>query len=166
MPLQETPDGFRAEIQPMRRRSAIVFAVAFAAFGAFAWYLSLERAMDTKQALYGAFISLFLVVAGVLSLVSEVFGNEIIELNGYVLKVYELRFGFRTSRSFDITMIKNLRVGASSYWQGNTYVMANGRIQFDYDSRMRSIGGNVSDDEAFAIVNRIRAQITPEKIGP
>lgn len=83
------------------------------------------------------------------------------------MKVCDNLFGFNRTRTFAITMMENLRVGASRYWQGNTYVMSDGRIQFDYNSRMVSIGGNVAEAEAeaFRVVGSIRSQITPEKIG-
>jgi hypothetical protein len=41
--------------------------------------------------------------------------------------------------------------------------MSDGRIQFDYRAAMVSIGGNVEEDEAFRIVEGIRAGM--EKVG-
>ena len=102
---------------------------------------------------------------GIFVLVNEIFGTEIIELNGSSLQVCDTVFGFRRRRNFDITLIQNLRMGASTYWQGNTYVMSEGRIQFDYEGSMVSIGGNVSEEEAFQIVDGIRRQRTPQNIG-
>jgi len=43
--------------------------------------------------------------------------------------------------------------------------MSEGRIQFDYEGSMVSIAGNVSDEEAFQIVDAIRRQRTPQNIG-
>lgn len=36
--------------------------------------------------------------------------------------------------------------------------MSDGRIQFEYRGQMKSVGKNVSDDDAFAIVERIKRE--------
>ena len=82
-----------------------------------------------------------------------------------MLTVSEITFGFKINRNFDVILMKNLIMGAADFWQGNTYVMSNGRIHFEYNGRMVSIGGTVDEDEALEIVDRIRKQVTPEKVG-
>ena len=162
--MQETALGFRAEIPAKRRKTAVIFAGIFAAFSGGFGVLYAQRSADEYKLLF-VLIPLFMTLFGIFVLVNEIFGTETIELNGSSLQVWDSVFGFRRRRNFDITLIQNLRMGSSTYWQGNTYVMSEGRIQFDYEGSMVSIGGNVSDEEAFKIVDSIRSQRTPQNIG-
>ena len=107
---------------------------------------------------------LLLATVGTLGLIQEMCGTETIELDSSNLQVWDRILGIGRARTFDITLMQNVRIGASAYWQGSTYVMSSGRIQFDYEGKMLSIGGNVNEDEAFRIVDAIRAQRTPENI--
>jgi len=100
------------------------------------------------------------------TLADELFGKGSIVLDGFMLTVTETTLGFKITRRFDITLMKNITIGASSYWQGSTYVMSEGCIHFEHEGRMVSIGGTIDQDEAFDVIGRIRKrQITPEKIG-
>lgn len=162
--MQETAHGFRAEIPAKRRKTAVIFAGIFTAFSAAFGGLYVQRSTDEYKVLF-VVIALFMTLSGIFVLLSEIFGTEIIELNGSSLHVCDSVLGFRRRRNFDITLMQNLRMGSSSYWQGNTYVMSEGRIQFDYEGSMVSIGGNVSEEEAFQIVDGIRRQRTPQNIG-
>lgn len=94
----------------------------------------------------------------------EMFGTEVIEWDGSVLCVSDRLFGFSRNREFDIGLMRNVRFGSSTYRQGDTYVISQGRIQFDYGGKMISMGGNVGENEAFAIVERIRGQQMREKV--
>lgn len=112
----------------------------------------------------GVAFSTLLALFGLILLFNELWGTELIELDGYLLKVSEIQWGIKTSRRFDITMISHMRVGAANYWAGTTYVMSEGRIQFEYEKKMISIGGTVGENEAFDIVERIvNKQATPEQ---
>lgn len=162
--MQETASGFRVEIPPMRRVSAIIFVVLFIAFS-IVWEYFYSEGAGRSKALIGLAVTLFLVMGGLWILFNELFDIGLIELDGFELRVSDTVFGYKRIQHFDITLMQNLRVGASSYWQGSTYVMSEGRIQFEYNSKMTSIGGNVDEDEAFRIVDGIRRQLTPEKIG-
>lgn len=148
----------------MRRKSAIAFLVGFLAFAAIAGYVVVKRSHEFLPAAYGTFVSLLLLAAGVFGLLTEVFGTEVIELEGFTLSVSDKVFGFDRLRTFEITLMKNVRFGSSTYWQGSTYVMSNGRIQFDYEGKTISIGGNASEDEVFAIMAGIRRQLTFENL--
>jgi len=116
------------------------------------------------MALLGTAMALVGTLIGVWSTLNELFGTEIIELSNATFNVYDRVFAFKRRRTFDVTLMENLLVGASSYWQGSAFLMSESRIQFDYRNRMVSIGGNVNEDEGFRIVERIRKQMTPEEI--
>ena len=131
------------------------FAVAGGLFAA--------RSTDLGRIL-GVGFALFGTVIGLLFLGDEIVGSQVIELDGSALKVCDTVLGIKRNRTFDITMMKYLRVGASAYWRGGTYVMSEGRIQFEYRNAMVSIGGNADEDEAFRIVEHIRSRIAPAKI--
>jgi hypothetical protein len=153
--MQETANGFRVEIPPMRRVSAITFAILFLAFS-IVWEYFYSEGAGKSKALIGLAVTLFSAMGGMWVLFNELFGIGLIELDGFDLKVSDTVFGYKRIQHFDITLMQNVRVGASSYWQGNTYVMSEGRIQFEYNSKMISIGGNVDEGEAFRIVDGIR----------
>jgi len=161
--MQDTANGFRVDIPPMGRVSAIIFAILFIAFSIVCEYFYTEGARRGKV-LIGLAATLFLAMGGMWVLFNEFFDIGLIELDGFDLRVSDTVFGYKRIQHFDITLMQNVRVGASSYWQGNTYVMSQGRIQFEYNSKMFSIGGNVDEGEAFRIVDGIRKQLTPEKI--
>ena len=112
----------------------------------------------------GLAVTLFLAVGGMWALFNELFDVGLIELNGADLRVSNSVFGYKRIQHFDITLMQNLRVGASGYREGGTYVMSEGKIHFDYNSKMISIGGNVDEEEAFRIVDGIRKNLTPERI--
>ena len=162
--MQETASGFRVEIPPMRRVSAIIFGILFIAFS-IVWEYFYSEGAGRSKALIGLAVTLFLMMGGLWVLFKEFFDIGLIELDGFDLRVSDTVFGYKRIQHFDITLMQNVRVGASNYWQGSTYVMSEGRIQFEYNSKMTSIGGNVNEDEAFRIVEGIRRQLTPEKIG-
>jgi len=163
--MQETSNGFRVEIPPKRRKLAVIFALGGALFTGMIGMRLLNRAIDSIQ-LFVMITGCFLGSAvSVFVLIGELFDKESIELDGFMLIVTEIVFGIKMTRRFDITLMKNITMGAANYWQGTTYVMSNGRIHFDYNNRMVSIGGTVDEDEAFDIMHRIRKQMMPEKIG-
>lgn len=161
--MQETAKGFRAEIPPMRRKKAIgllAIAIPFSAIGGYA----VLRGAEGVSAALDVFIILVLIGAEGLVLGKEIFGTEVIEWDGSVLRVSNRLFGCSRNREFDIGLMRNVRYGSSEYREGNTYVISDGRIQFDYRGKMISIGGNVNEDQAFAIVERIRNQQAQEQI--
>lgn len=163
--MRETLNGFRVEIPPKRRKLAVIFALDVAVLvGTIGIYLP-NRQNYSTQVLFTITICLLIVAVSVFTLIGELFGKESIELDGFTLIVTEVIFGIKVTRRFEITLMKNITMGAASYWQGSTYVMSNGRIHFEYNDRTVSIGGTVDEDEAFDMIHRIRKQITPEKIG-
>ncbi len=163
MLMEQTPNGFRAEVPPKRRISATAFFAFFISFSGVVGYFLMRRS-DGAPALFALVVALTLVISGGCGLFAEWFGKEFIELDNARLYVSDRIFGLGARRAFDISLMKDLRFGASEYWQGGTYVMSPGRIQFEYEGKMISIGGNVDEDEAFAIVQAIRNQLTTEKI--
>ena len=122
------------------------------------------RRSEGGSALFALAVTLIMVISGCRGLLVEWFAKEILELDNAHLYITDRVSGLGARRVFDITLMKNLRVGGSTYWRGGTYVMSDGRLQFDYEGKMISIGGNVDEDEAFAIVQAIRNQLTTEKI--
>jgi hypothetical protein len=163
--MQKTSNGFRVEIPPKRRKLAVIVVLGVAIFTGAVGVSFLNRAAASIQSLFPIGVCVLTIAVSVFTLIGELFGKEGIELDGCMLIVTEIIFGFKITRRFDITLVKNLTVGAANYWQGTTYVMSNGGVHFEYRERMVSIGGTVDEDEAFAIVDGIRKQITPEKIG-
>ncbi len=162
--MEETENGFRVEIPPQRRPATIVFYAAFIALAAFCGYRTFQRLASDSKLLLATFIAEALVLFGVLGLLGELYGSEVIELDEFLVNVSDRLFGFKRNRSFDVTLMQNLRVGSSSYWQGSTYVMSSGKIQFEYRSRTVIIGGEIGDEEACQIVDRIRNQVSVERI--
>jgi hypothetical protein len=163
--MQETPNGFCVEIPPKRRKLALIFYLAAAgAFGTAGMYF-LNQATESSQLLVPACVIWFALLGIIFGVAVELFGRETIELDGFMLTVAEIKFGFTPRRRFDITLMRNLTVGSANFWQGDTYVMSDGRIHFEYNSRMVSIGGTIDENEAFDIVHRIRRQLTAENIG-
>jgi hypothetical protein len=159
----EAPNGFKVEIPAKCRTSAIVFSLGFALFAALWGYFFVRQGSNTNTRI-GASFSTALALFALLQLYSELWGRELIELDGCLLKVSEIWWGFKTSRRFDITMISHMRVGAANYWVGTTYVLSEGRIQFEYEGKMVSIGGTVGENEAFDIVERVlQKQATPDQ---
>lgn len=163
--MRETPNGFRVEIPPMRRKRALILYLVVAGMVGAVGAHSLNQATDSMQRLVPVCVILFVFLGCIFGSVVELFGRQAIELDGFMLTVAEITFGFTPKRRFDITLIQNLSVGSANFWQGNTYVMSDGRIHFEYKSRMVSIGGMIDENEAFDIVHRIRKQLTQEKIG-
>jgi hypothetical protein len=160
--MQETSNGFRVQIPPKRRKSAVVFILVVSVFvGAVGTYF-IARADELTKLLFPLAICVLFIGIAVLTLIGELFGKEAIELDGFMLIVTEITFGFKFTRRFDVTLMKNLIMGAANYWQGDTYVMSNGRIHFEYNARMVSIGGTIDEGEAFKIIGRIRKQLTVE----
>ncbi len=163
-PIRETPNGFRVEIPPRRRKLALILYLGVAGvFGAVGRHF-LNQATGSEQLLVPACVISFAFVGIIYGAAMELFGRELIELDGFMLTVAEITFGFTPKRRFDITLMRNLTVGSANFWQGDTYVMSDGRIHFEYKSRMVSVGGMIDENEAFDIVNRIRRQLAAEKI--
>jgi hypothetical protein len=162
--MQETSNGFRVEVPPRRRASAIVFSLVFIGLFALIGHIVVERLPSAPRIIFGVLVTVFGVICGVLLLASELWGTETIELDGSHLSVIDKIFVFTRTRIFDITLMKFLRLGASSYWQGSTHVMSEGRIQFEYQNAVVSMGGNITEEEAFGIVNRIHHQISAGQI--
>jgi hypothetical protein len=163
--MQETHNGFRVQIPPKRRKLALVFySIAASLIGTAVWY-SLKDPTDSIHLLVLILVISFTFLGIVFGVAVELFGRETIELDGFLLTVSETTFGFKPKRRFDITLMRNLTVGSANFWQGDTYVMSDGRIHFEYNSRMVSIGGMIDENEAFDIVHRIRKQLTAEKVG-
>lgn len=133
--LQETAKGFRTEIPPMRRPVAIFFYLLFIAFSCTVGFIFVSRSEGWRTG-YGLLVTLSLACFGIYGSLQELFGVEVIEWDGQLLRVQDKVSGFNRKREFDIDLMKNLRFGSSTYWQGNTYVMSSGRIQFEYRSKM------------------------------
>jgi len=164
--MQETPNGFRAEIPPKRRKAAMVFVTGAIVFVVSVGRSVVNRATDSSQMFFPAAACTMIIGVSLFTLADELFGKGSIVLDGFMLTVTETTLGFKITRRFDITLMKNITIGASSYWQGSTYVMSEGCIHFEHEGRMVSIGGTIDQDEAFDVIGRIRKrQITPEKIG-
>lgn len=109
--LQETANGFRAELPPMRRKRAIAFLAVFISFSASCVFFAAKRSEGWSVA-YFILLGLILVGFGFASLFGELFGTEVIEWNSCVLRVLDRTFGFSRKREFDVTLMENLRFGS------------------------------------------------------
>jgi len=163
--MRETPNGFRVEIPPMRRKRALILCLVVAGVVGAVGMHSLNQTTDSRQRLVSVCVMSFVFLGSIFGAAVELFGREVIELDGFMLTVAEIAFGLTPKRRFDITLMRNLTVGSANFWQGDTYMMSNGRIHFEYKSRTVSIGGTIAENEAFDIVQRIRKQLTAEKVG-
>ncbi len=161
--IQGTSSEFRAEIPPKRRGSAIISCLAFIVLLALIGHVVIERLPNAPRIVFGVLVTVFGVVCGSLILAWELWGVQTIELNGSELTVRDKMFGFKRVRNYEVARMKHLHVCTPGR-QTNASSGSEGRIHFEYEDALVCIGGNINEEQASQIVDRIRKQMTNDSM--